>query len=101
MSMPMRSRSARVVLVAVLAIAVGACSKTLDTEGLEGQLATQIEDEIDTTITSVECPEDVDVESGATFTCTAEEESGAALEIQVTQSDDQGNVEWELVDASA
>lgn len=101
MAMPMRSRAARVSLVAVLAITVPACSKTLDTQGLEGQLATQIEDEIDTTIASVECPEDVDVERGGTFRCTAEEESGATLEIQVVQADDQGSVEWELVDASA
>lgn len=99
--MSMRSRSARLAAVALLAIVAAACSKTLDTEGLEGELKGQIESQTDSTITSVDCPADVEVETGATFECTAEEESGATFTIQVTQSDDQGNVEWEVIDASA
>ncbi|MDH4112868.1 MAG: DUF4333 domain-containing protein [Actinomycetota bacterium] len=99
--MSMRSRSLRLAGIAVLAIAVAACTKTLDTDGLEGMLKTDIADQVQAVITAVDCPADVEVETGATFECTAEEESGTTFTIQVTQSDDQGNVEWEVVDASA
>ena len=99
--MSMRSRSARLVAVAALALAAAACTKTLDTGGLEGQLKNQIQDQTGTTITAVDCPADVQVEAGGTFECTAEEESGATFTVRVTQSDDQGNVEWEVVDATA
>jgi len=99
--MPMRSRSVRLAAIAVLAIAAAACTKTLDTDGLEGELRGQIEEQIPGPISSVDCPPDVEVEAGGTFECTAEEESGATFTIQVTQSDDQGNVAWEVIDATA
>jgi hypothetical protein len=100
--MSTRSCSVRLAAVAALALAVAACTKTLDTEGLEDQLKTQIEAESPgTTITAVDCPADVEVEAGGTFECTAEEESGATFTIRVTQRDDEGNVRWDLVDATA
>jgi hypothetical protein len=99
--MSMRSRSARLAAFAVLAIAAAACTKTLDTDGLEGELRSQIETQTQSGVSSVDCPSDVEVETGGTFECTAEEESGASFTIRVTQSDDQGNVEWEIVDAAA
>ncbi|MGZ8631755.1 MAG: DUF4333 domain-containing protein [Actinomycetota bacterium] len=99
--MPMRSRSVRFAAVAVLAIAAAACTKTLDTDGLEGQLKSQFEEQTGTVLASVDCPADVEVETGGTFTCTAtEEESGTSFTLKVTQTDDQGNVDWEVSDAS-
>jgi hypothetical protein len=98
--MSMRSRTVRLAAFAVLAIAAAACTKTLDTDGLETELTTQIEAQTGSTITAVDCPADVEVETGGTFECTAEEDSGATFTIQVTQTDDQGNVEWEVVDAA-
>jgi hypothetical protein len=99
--MSMRSRSARFVAVAVLALAAAACTKTLDTDGLEGDLKSQIEDQTDSTITSVDCPPDIEAKAGGTFECTAEEGSGATFTIRVTQRDDAGRVDWEIIDASA
>ena len=101
--MSMRSRSARfvAVAVAVIALAAAACTKTLDTDGLEGELQSQIEEQTDSTITSVDCPADIEAKAGETFECTAEEGSGATFTIRVTQRDDAGNVDWEVVDASA
>lgn len=98
--MSIRSRSTRVAVVAMLAVAAAACTKTLDTDGLETQLQTDIERQTDSTITAVDCPEDVDVAAGETFECTAEEESGATFTIEVTQRDDQGNVDWAVTDAT-
>ena len=96
----MRSLLARIAALAVIVVVAAACTKTLDTEGLEGELLTQIEEQVGTTITSIDCPTDIEAETGRTFECTAEEESGATFTIQVTQSDDQGHVEWELTDAA-
>lgn len=98
--MSMRSRSARLVAVGVLALAAAACTKTLDTDGLEGELKRQIEEQTDSTINSVDCPADVEAKAGEVFECTAEEGSGATFTIRVTQRDDAGNVDWEVVDAS-
>jgi hypothetical protein len=42
----------------------------------------------------VVCPDEVTIESGATFTCTATTDDGRSAEIEVTQDDDQGNVTW-------
>jgi hypothetical protein len=98
--MSLRSRSVRLVAVAFLAIAAAACTKTLDTDGLESELQSQIEAETQSPITSVDCPEDVEVETGRSFDCKAEQEGGATLTIRVTQQDDQGNVEWIVVDAT-
>ncbi len=96
----MRSRSARLAALSVLAIATVACTKTLDSDGLERELKTDLEDELPATITSVDCPSDIEVEAGHTFTCTADDDGGASLTLEVTQSDDKGNVTWELVDAA-
>jgi hypothetical protein len=98
--MSLRSRSVRLVAVAFLAIAAAACTKTLDTDGLETELQRQIEEETQRPITSVDCPEDVKVETGGSFDCTAEQEGGATLTIRVTQQNDQGSVEWIVVDAT-
>lgn len=98
--MSMRTRSARLLALAVLVIAAAACTKTLDTDGLEGELRSQAEERFNITLTSVDCPADIEVEAGGTFTCDAKQGSGATFTLQVTQSDDQGNVEWDLVDAA-
>ena len=73
---------------------------TFDTKGLAEQLQRQLEIQTDTVITAVDCPDDVEIEAGGTFECTAEEKSGATFTIKVTQTDRHGNVEWEVIDAS-
>jgi Domain of unknown function (DUF4333) len=97
--MPMCSSAIRIVGIAVLIGVAVACTKTLDTDGLEEQLQTQVAAELGTTITAVDCPPDVEVESGGTFNCMAEDESGATFTLKITQRDDQGNVRWSLASA--
>lgn len=71
-----------------------------DTKGLAKDLQRQLDIQTDTVITAVDCPDDVEIEAGGTFECTAEAKSGATFTIKVTQTDRQGNVEWEVIDAS-
>ncbi len=70
-------------------------SSTLDTASLQDKVTTQITEQVGGTWTVV-CPEDVPISTGATFTCTATDEAGATSTVTVTQTDDQGNVTWEI-----
>ncbi len=97
----MRSRSARIALVCVLAIAAAACSKSLKIDQLEPQLASQLDTQLKTTGTTVDCPSSVKAEAGATFDCTGTLSNGDTITIRVTQKDDNGNVTWKVVDASS
>ena len=92
-----------VLATAVLVVVSAGCTSVsmLDTEKLEGELRTQIEAQTTTVIESADCPDDVEIEQGGTFECTAVDTSGATYTIEVIQTDDQGNVEWEVTDASA
>ena len=85
----------------MLAIATVACTKTLDTEGLEPQLLKQAEAKTGQAFRSVSCPDDVQPETGHQFNCEAVDEDGTIFTMQVTQIDDMGRVEWELVGAAA
>jgi hypothetical protein len=72
-----------------------ACGRQLDTAGLEDQLLEVIEERGGPPVTEVTCPE-VEAEAGATFTCEATGE-GVTWTIEVTQIDDDGEVEWRIV----
>lgn len=88
---------ARLVAVAVVVASLGvACSSSLDTDGLEEQIVSLLEERGGPGVTDVTCPEDVEVDAGATFECTA---TGTNVEwvVRVTQTDDRGNVEIEIV----
>jgi hypothetical protein len=87
------------VVVCCLAAFAGACTKTLDTPGLEDQVKTRIEKLGETGMT-VECPDDIKVKAGATFECTATGPSGTTATIEVTQTDDQGHLTWKIIDGS-
>jgi hypothetical protein len=93
------SRFVLVFSAAVLASALGACSAHLDTGGLEQTLKEQVARDTGSTVTSVDCPA-VKAETGGTFECTVTESSGSTFTLKVTQTDDQGHVTYEYVDAS-
>ena len=97
----MRSRFVRAaVLLGIVVVAV-ACSKTLDTEGLQTQIADQLNTQLDTTGIKVECPDDVKAEAGNEFQCTGTVPDVGTVTINVKQTDDDGHVTWELVDGEA
>ena len=90
----MASRTVRLFAVAALVVAAGACSKKLDTEGLETPLQDQIEAETGEHDHRRRLPQTtIKVEAGTTFECTVTEESGATFTVEVvTQTDDAGKV---------
>jgi hypothetical protein len=96
----MPPRFVLVVAAALVAVAAVACTKELDTDDLESRLSDQVRQQIGTEVTSVDCPSDIKVEAGGTFECDATERSGATFTIRVVQTDDDGHVTWDIVNAS-
>ena len=91
---------------ALLATALAGCSgsvsvggSNLDIDKLETTVATEMQTQLNLSGTpAVTCPDPVPIEQGNVFTCTAELD-GDSVDVEVTQTDDQGNVTWQTVDA--
>ncbi|MEB3225095.1 MAG: DUF4333 domain-containing protein [Synechococcus sp.] len=70
------------------------CTFTLDDEKLETEISQGLTNQTGLVVTSIACPEDQAIEAGNVFSCEATLEGGQTLPIQVTQNDDEGNVNW-------
>lgn len=95
----MRSTLARCAGALLAAAALTSCSttSTLDIDKLESTIATEMEQQLDLPGTpTITCPDEVEIEAGNVFNCTAEL-AGDSVEVQVTQDDDEGNVSWETL----
>jgi Domain of unknown function (DUF4333) len=92
----MRGGTVRLVMAALATVALAACTKTVNTDALEQQIAAELQAQAGVTPSSVDCPDDVEAEAGGTFTCTATADDGSTATITVTQQDDQGNLRWEV-----
>lgn len=94
----MRSPLACCAGVLLTAAALTGCSaSTLDIDKLESTIATEMQQQLDLPAEpTVTCPDEVEIEAGNVFTCTAELD-GDSVEVQVTQNDDEGNVSWETL----
>jgi hypothetical protein len=86
----------RWITVLTLVFGAAACTRSLNKASLESSLKTQLEAKTGVTGVTVTCPDDIKAETGATFTCTAEAQ-GETVTVQVTQTDDQGNVTFKVV----
>jgi hypothetical protein len=97
MMMRRRGRAVRsfsgLVLVAVL---LGGCSKTLDMAKIESEIEKGIESQTGVKVKSVNCPESREVKKGDTFKCTAVGEDGSTAPVGVTQTSDDGDIDWKL-----
>jgi hypothetical protein len=96
----MRSRWVRVAVLLSIAVVAVACSKTLDTEGLQAQIANQLNTQLQTTGITVDCPDDIKAESGNEFQCTGTVPDSGTITINVKQTDAEGHVTWEVVDGT-
>ncbi len=78
-------------LAAAAALAVAGCGEVLDAAKTEDQLESILKKEQGVAVISAECPDDVDIESGETFTCTVNvkglEPHTATLEIRNEDAD--------------
>ena len=95
----MRSTFVRAVAVLLVAVAATACTKTLKTDQLEPQLASQLDAQLGTTGTTVSCPSGIKAEAGGSFDCTATLKDGSTLTINVKQDDASGHVSWTVAGA--
>lgn len=73
-------------------------SLTLDNDKLQQVIANGLQEQAQVTAT-VSCPDDRPIKAGDVFQCQALTEDGTTLTIQVTQTDDSGNVNWQVVGA--
>lgn len=83
---------------ALLALAVAGCqlSIVLDNDRLEQSIKDGVAEQTGVTLTDIDCPDDRPLKQGDQFTCSATSDAGAQVEITVTQTDDKGNVDWEV-----
>ncbi len=89
------------------ACTMSACSgsvsvgNNLDIDKLESTIATEMQSQLDLDAApTVTCPDSVPIEKDNVFTCTATLD-GESVDVKITQTDDQGNVNWEVVQPSA
>lgn len=73
----------------------GVAGSELDMAKIEKSITDGIAEQLELTVT-VECPESVTQEAGSTFDCIATAEDGSTATVLVSQTDDEGNVTWEL-----
>ena len=96
----MRAGISIALLAAVCAYLLPACGggdSNLDTSGLESQMKRTLSDRTGIPISSVDCPDEVEPQQGATFVCNATTERGERVVPRVTQEDDEGAVRWRVV----
>jgi hypothetical protein len=93
-------RPTLVATAVMAALALGACSASVSTGGLdidkaEKGIAKGIKQQTGYTVT-VKCPDDVDEKKGGTFICDSATADGQKRKVKVTQKDDDGHVVWKL-----
>jgi predicted secreted protein len=86
-------------LLALASLTLAACGN-LNTDKLEGVTKDEIQKDVGVTVAKVDCPGDVKAAKGVDFTCTATAKDGSTAKIEVVQTDDQGNVNWNVTGAS-
>lgn len=82
----------------VVAATLSGCSaQELDVDKLESTISTEMQSQLDLPAApTVTCPDSIPIEQGKVSTCTAELD-GDSVDVEVTQTDDQGNVTWKTV----
>src|SRR4051794_9556959 len=85
-----------VVAIVPIALAVGGCSKKIDTDKAERSIQAGLENKTGgkVAIASVTCPNDVEVKKGKRFDCTVKGTNGRTATVTVVQTDDKGSVTY-------
>jgi hypothetical protein len=90
-----RSRSLASVVAACAALVFAGCGG-IDSAQLETKIKAGIETQTGKKLKSVDCPENRELKKGDVFTCKATFISGESADVKVTQTDDKGNIVWQL-----
>ena len=83
----------------VAALAIAACGgyDSGQAEGeIQDKLSSQVEQAVGSPITSVSCPDDVELKAGETFDCAATLENGDELTVNSEITDDDGNATFNI-----
>lgn len=91
-----RATTRYLVMLAVAALGT-ACGPTLDASGLEEQLSMELHDRFPDSTWQVSCPDGIEPQVGGTFACTATDDGGDSIELEITQDDGEGSVTWRVV----
>jgi hypothetical protein len=83
-------------LAAVAIAACGGYDKGQAEGEIQDKLSSQVEQAVGSPITSVSCPDDVELKSGETFDCTATLENGSELTVNSEITDDDGNATFNI-----
>lgn len=81
----------RVAIIALAALAAVSC-KQVDNKQAGDQIKAYLEKETGAKVTSVVCPDGIEMKKGNNFECTAKLDTGADIVVGVEQRDDAGNV---------
>jgi hypothetical protein len=84
-----------VILGALFALVTAMNRSNLDTTAAAAQISARLTSQFNMPI-SVQCPSHVPLETGGVFECTASDKQGHQRTVRVTQTDDQGNIRFEL-----
>jgi hypothetical protein len=85
-------------ILAVALLATFGCGATIDMDKAGASISEGITQQMSLPVASVACPsESRPLKAGDVFECTARAKDGGNLIVQVTQTDDQGNVNWTVV----
>lgn len=81
-----------------LVLTLTGCGTKLDMSMLSKSISEGLANQLGLEIASVTCPQETrDAKLGDTFECEAKPKDGGRLVVKVTQKDDKGNVNWEVV----
>jgi hypothetical protein len=80
--------------LALLVPLAGCGEKRIVAGDLEAKLRTSLADRSGVSVKSVSCPDDVDVEKGARFDCTAVRPDGKRVVVGVTLTNDKGGLTY-------
>jgi uncharacterized protein YgiM (DUF1202 family) len=81
-------------LAAALAAAGCTTKKKIDTSKAERSIKSALESKKSGSISTVSCPDSVDVKKGATFQCSIVGTNGKTAKVTVLQTDDKGDVTY-------
>lgn len=85
-----------VVLAALCLGLLAACTQTLKMGVVKDAIKDGLAKQLGVTVTTVTCPESRQAKAGDVFECTAATPGGGKFTVSVKQSDDSGNVNWEV-----